>query len=247
MKVEASRQRVMLEIADVDTEIARLKRENATLPEDAEIAELTTRIDGARDDLVRAEIAAEDIDREYRRVDSEVTGMSSREAKDAALLAAGGLPPKQLSELQHELSGLRRRRSLLEDDLLELMERQEATTAEQQRASATVAQLESERTDIEVRRDAARGKVDGKLSDARDRRAAIVADAPAELLAIYDRQRAAGKVGAGLLRQQRCGACRMELDRGTISSIARSASDDVVRCEECGALLIRTSESGLPK
>ncbi|NMO01196.1 hypothetical protein HH308_08195 [Gordonia sp. TBRC 11910] len=247
MKVEASRQRILLEVADVDAQIARLKRERSSLPEDAEISELTTRIDGARDDLVRAQIAAEDIDREYRRVDSEVNGMSAREKKDAAQLDGGGLPPKQLAELQHELAGLRRRRSVLEDDLLALMERQEATTAEQQRASATVAQLESDRADIETRRDAALVKVDEKLSDAVDKRDAITAEAPTELLAIYDRQRASGRVGAGLLRQQRCGACRMELDRGTLSSIAMAASDEVLRCEECGALLIRTSESGLPK
>ncbi|GAB19216.1 hypothetical protein GOEFS_077_00080 [Gordonia effusa NBRC 100432] len=247
MKVEANRQRVMLEVADVDAQIARLTRERSRLPEDGEIAELTTRIDGARDDLVRAQIAAEDIDREYRRVETEVNGMSAREKKDSELLESGGLPPKQLSELQHEVGGLRRRRGMLEDDLLELMERQEATTAEQQRASATVSQLESERADVEVRRDAARIKVDEKLSDARERRTAFVDEAPEELVAIYERQRAAGKVGAGLLRQQRCGACRMELDRGTMSSIAKTDADEVLRCEECGALLIRTSESGLPK
>ncbi|MFW0791761.1 zinc ribbon domain-containing protein [Gordonia sp. CPCC 205333] len=247
MKVEANRQRVMLEVADVDAQIARLTREGFHLPEDGEIAELTTRIDGARDDLVRAQIAAEDIDREYRRVESEVSGMSAREKKDSELLEAGGLPSKQLSELQHEVGGLRRRRSILEDDLLELMERQEATTAEQERASATVAQLESERADVQVRRDAARATVDGKLTDAQDRRDTFLADAPDELVAIYERQRAGGKVGAGLLRQQRCGACRMELDRGTMSSIARADADEVLRCEECGALLIRTAESGLPK
>lgn len=247
MKVDASRQRVMLEVADVDAELSRLKRERTSLPEDTEIAELSTKIDGARDDAVRAEIAAEDIDREYRRVDSEVTGMSQREDKDSALLAAGGLPSKQLSELEHEVAGLRRRRSALEDDLLALMERQEATTAEQQRAGATVTQLTEQRSEVEARREAALVKIDERLADARQRRETAVADAPAELLSIYDRQRESGKVGAGLLRQQRCGACRMELDRGTISSIAQADADEVIRCEECGALMIRTSESGLPK
>ncbi|NED62422.1 hypothetical protein G3I15_16010, partial [Streptomyces sp. SID10244] len=44
---------------------------------------------------------------------------------------------------------------------------------------------------------------------------------------------------------RRCGACRMELDRGTIASIGAKPADEVVRCEECGAVLVRTAESGI--
>ena len=98
---------------------------------------------------------------------------------------------------------------------------------------------------MRARRDAAAADLDEKTADLQQRRGAIVADAPGELLAVYDRQISHGKPGAGLLRQRRCGACRMELDRGTLSQLATLDEDDVARCEECGALLIRTHESGL--
>ncbi|MBR7560110.1 hypothetical protein KC218_26530, partial [Mycobacterium tuberculosis] len=81
----------------------RVDHRGRSLPEDAEVVELTTSLETSRDDLVRADISAEDLTREYRRVDSEVTGMADRERKDSALLAGGGLAPKALSELQHEL------------------------------------------------------------------------------------------------------------------------------------------------
>ncbi len=245
MKADPSAQRQLLDLADADAVVARVDHRGRSLPEVAEIAELTTRIDSTRDDLVRADISAEDLTREYRRVDSEVTGMADRERKDSALLAGGGLAPKALSELQHELGSLARRRSVLEDDLLGVMERQEAVEAERQRASATVEHLQTQLADAEKRRDEAKAAVDADREVATTRREAIAGDIPADLLAIYDRQRAAGKIGAGLLRARRCGACRMELDRGTLASIAAALADDVVRCEECGAVLVRTNESGL--
>ena len=245
MKVDAARQRLLLELADVDAGLARLDHRARNLPEDAEIAEATRGIDAARDDLVRAEISAEDLDRDYRKMDSEITGMRDREQKDSALLTAGGLAPMALSELQHELTGLGRRRQVLEDDLLELMERQEAVVAEQERASATVAHLETELAALQGRREEALATVTADREALDARRADIGAEVPTELMPIYDRQRAAGKVGAGLLRARRCGACRMELDRGTLSAIGAADPDEVIRCEECGAILIRTHESGL--
>ena len=245
MKADPSAQRLLLDLADADAVLARVDHRGRSLPEDVEIAELTTKIDSTRDDLVRADISAEDLTREYRRVDSEVTGMADRERKDSALLEGGGLAPKALSDLQHELASLGRRRAMLEDDLLGIMERQEAVESERQRASATVQHLEDQLADARKRRDDASATIDADREVAATRRDAIAGDVPAELLAIYDRQRSAGKVGAGLLRARRCGACRMELDRGTLASIAAAAADDVVRCEECGAVLVRTNESGL--
>ncbi|MFT4043464.1 MAG: C4-type zinc ribbon domain-containing protein [Gordonia sp. (in: high G+C Gram-positive bacteria)] len=245
MKVDAAAQRLLLDLADADAALARLDHRSRSLPEDAEIAELTRRLDSSRDDFVRADISAEDLAREYRRVEGEVTGMSDRERKDSALLAAGGLAAKALSELQHELSGLGRRRAVFEEELLSIMERQEAVEAERQRASATVAHLESELAAVRVRREQAASLIAADRQVVAERRAAIAADVVAGLSAIYERQRAAGKIGAGLLRARRCGACRMELDRGTLASIAAAADDEVIRCEECGAVLVRTAESGL--
>ncbi|MED5800991.1 C4-type zinc ribbon domain-containing protein [Gordonia sp. Z-3] len=245
MKADPGAQRLLLDLADVDAEIARIDHRRASLPEDAELAELSKRVEVARDDLVRAEISAEDLTREYRRMEGEANGMAAREAKDSAQLTAGGLAPKALSELQHELNGLARRRAAVEDDMLGVMEQQEAVAAEQQRAAATIDQVDAEVATVRERRDRALAAATHDREAADARRTALIADIAPELLAIYDRQRASGRVGAGLLRARRCGACRMELDRGTIASISGASADDVIRCEECGAVLVRTAESGL--
>ncbi|MGV9710285.1 zinc ribbon domain-containing protein [Gordonia sp. NPDC003424] len=245
MNVDPGMQRVLLDVADADAELVRLDHRGKNLAEDAEIGELERKIDTARDDLVRAEISAEDLTREYRRIDGEVTGMAAREAKDSALLTAGGLAAKALSELQHELTGLARRRGVLEDDLLAIMEQQEAVGAEQQRAAATIEHLSSELAATRERRTAAADTITADRAVVAARRDTLAGEITPELLAVYDKQRVGGRVGAGLLRARRCGACRMELDRGTLASIAAQPADVVVRCEECGAILVRTAESGL--
>ena len=64
----------------------------------------------------------------------------------------------------------------------------------------------------------------------------------AELVALYERQRARGGAGAGVLQGRRCGACRIEIDRGELARISAAADDDVLRCPECGAILLRVKD-----
>ena len=68
----------------------------------------------------------------------------------------------------------------------------------------------------------------------------------AELLALYDKIRASvGGTGASELRQRRCGGCRLELNQVDLSRIKAAPADEVIRCEECRRILVRTAESGL--
>lgn len=236
---------MMLDIADIDSELLRIDHRRAMLPENAELAALGEQLQTQRDEAVRAQIAAEDLLRESRRLDNEITSMSLREQKDNQQIAAGNLPAKALSELEHEVAGLIRRRSMLEDEMLEVMEQQEAVSADEQRASAMTNHSERQIEDATARRDVALEKIAQDEAEATAKRAALIANVDPALLAIYERQVSHGQVGAGLLRAGRCGACRMELDRGLIGRITATASDEVVRCDECGAILVRTHESGL--
>ena len=77
-------------------------------------------------------------------------------------------------------------------------------------------------------------------------RADIVAGVGDELVALYEKIRASsGGIGAAALRQRRCEGCRLELNQVDINRIRAAADDEVLRCEECRRILVRTSESGL--
>ncbi len=77
-------------------------------------------------------------------------------------------------------------------------------------------------------------------------RAPVVEAVPADLLALYDKLRAAkGGVGAAALRARQCGGCRLTIDNAELAVIRAKPDDEVVRCEECQRILVRTDESGL--
>ena len=65
-------------------------------------------------------------------------------------------------------------------------------------------------------------------------------------LALYDRLRESkGGVAAALLRARRCAGCNLDLDHAEVATIRAAADDEVIRCDDCSRILVRTSESGL--
>ncbi|WP_280419243.1 zinc ribbon domain-containing protein [Nocardia carnea] len=245
MNVEPSIQAKLLRLAEVDTELTRIAHRRKVLPEQQEVDRFEAERNAQKDAAVAVEIVLDDLDRDIRKLEGEVDAVRKREERDRGVLEAGSVGAKQLSELQHELGSLERRRSVLEDELLEVMERREASAADHEHAGARLDKAESELVAARERRDTAVADLDAAQQRCETDRANLVGDFPEELLSIYDRQRTDRGTGAALLQARRCGACRIEIDRGEIARIAKTAPDVVVRCPECGAVLVRTKESGL--
>jgi predicted nucleic acid-binding Zn-ribbon protein len=119
------------------------------------------------------------------------------------------------------------------------MERREQLEAQQ---TAELAKSEALQADLAAVQQALDGAIE-EIDQARrlhsSRRDELTAALDPELIALYERQRAGGGPGAGVLQGRRCGACRIEIDRGELSRISAAAEDDVLRCPECGAILLR--------
>lgn len=246
MNADPAAQGRLLELAEIDAELDRVAHRRRTLPELAEIDELARGLQTRRDGVVTAETELGDLDRDSAKLEKEIDQVRAREDRDRGLLDSGAISSgRQLGDLQHELSTLQRRQSALEDDLLELMERREIAEAELQRARAALAEAEQRLTDATDRRDVAIAELDDTETGRRIDREAVLAELPGDLVALYERIRAQRGTGAALLRQRRCGACRLELDRTALRRIRDAAPQDVQRCDECGVILVRTAESGL--
>lgn len=245
MKADPAVQRRLLELADVDTQLSQVDHRRRSLPELAEIAEAEKTVQARKDAKIANETTLGDLDREVKRQEKEIDAVRSREDRDRALLAGGTVNAKQMTDLEHELNTLQRRQTTLEDELLELMERREAVELDGQHAAAELAKAEEALADAANRRDHALADLDTTFARRSEDRAKLVPEFPEPLLALYERVRASKGIGAALLRARRCGACRIEVDRSAISRIAATAADEVVTCEECGAIMVRTAESGL--
>ncbi|MGH3540036.1 MAG: zinc ribbon domain-containing protein, partial [Pseudonocardiaceae bacterium] len=114
-----------------------------------------------------------------------------------------------------------------------------------ERGRVGLVDVEQRRLDAVRRRDEALADVTSIEEHGALERRVLIGELPADLVSLYERIRARNGTGAALVREGRCGACRLELDRTAIGHLRDAASDEVVRCEECGVVLVRTAESGL--
>ncbi|GAB7191296.1 C4-type zinc ribbon domain-containing protein [Kineococcus sp. NUM-3379] len=245
-KAPAIDQQRLLDLQAVDTRLAQLAHRRATLPEQAELDTLLKRHRTASDEAVAARTAVSDIEREVAKAEADVAVVRQRAERNRAHLGSGRGTAKDLEGLQHELESLARRQGVLEDEELEVMERLETAQARSTAAEADLARNAEEVRAAEQRRDEALAGIAAEETAAKARRQAVAMDLDAALVATYEKLRATrGGVGAAMLRARRCEGCRLELNTSDINALRAAAPDDVVRCEECGRILVRTAESGL--
>jgi predicted nucleic acid-binding Zn-ribbon protein len=245
VKASPQSQLRLLELADLDAELARLDHRRRNLPEAAELARLEARAGELRDALVVTETELGDLGREQTRAERDVDQVRTRIDRDRARLDAGQVSAaRELATLQSEIESLRRRQGDLEEIVLEMMERREGLVSRQDELSAERDRLGIETAEVTARRDAAVKEIDEQTAKASDQRASVAAEVPADLIKLYEQIRDSRGVGAAALRAGRCEGCHLTMNTVDLNQIRASAPDEVLRCEECRRILVRTPESG---
>ena len=126
------------------------------------------------------------------------------------------------------------------------MERLETTQASLDERTAEVATLDGEEAAVREAFDQKSGDLQTELASVQAERKTTASGMPDDLMALYEKLRAQkGGVGAAALRRRECGGCRLTLNASDLGIIAKKPTDEVVRCEECNRILVRTGESGL--
>jgi predicted nucleic acid-binding Zn-ribbon protein len=239
-------QQKLLVLAAEDVALAQLAHRRRTLPENAAVEEAAEAQRGLTDDVVRAETEVRDLDREQKRLESDVDTVRQRAARDQSRIDSGAATPKEISSLQHELESLARRQSDLEDQVLELMERREAADSSLAAAQAGLAAATADLARAEHVRDEALAAIGEGQEQHTATRADVAGGIPADLLKLYDRVAAqTGSTGAAELKARRCQGCRIEFYGTELSGFRNADPHTVIRCENCGRILVRTAESGL--
>ncbi|MEV0940496.1 MULTISPECIES: zinc ribbon domain-containing protein [Micromonospora] len=245
MKAEPQVQRRLLDLQAIDTTLAQLAHRRRSLPERAELEGLARELSALEDERVRAQVAVDDLDRDIARLEKDIDQVRARKSKDEARLASGSGPARELEALQHELVSLNRRQGDLEDAELELMEQRETAQATLDGIEARIAEARDRRAAVEQRRDESLAAIAKEEEFKQGARKPLAADLPADLVTLYDKIREDTGLGAALLTAGRCGGCRLELSGADLARIRRSDPDEVVRCEDCRRIMVRTNESGL--
>ncbi|MEJ7707611.1 MAG: C4-type zinc ribbon domain-containing protein [Nocardioidaceae bacterium] len=247
LKADPFAQLKLLDLQAVDSTLDQLSHRLKNLPEHAALTKLAERRTdvAALEGQTRTEVG--DLARDQRKADADVEQVKIRRARDRQRLDSGVISDsKQLQAMQHEVVTLDKRISALEDEELEVMERLEDAQNRLASLESELAQIESEAGELIRARDLAAAEIAERQGSAAAERDLLAADIPDELLRLYDKLRAhLGGVGVGALHQRRCGGCRLNVGAADLARMAAAPSDEVLRCEECNRILVRTQESGL--
>ncbi|WP_346622818.1 C4-type zinc ribbon domain-containing protein [Blastococcus montanus] len=246
MKADHFEQQKLLELAAEDVALTQLAHRRRTLPEAVAVESAAEAERTLADDAVRAETAARDLQREVKRLEADVETVRARAAKDQKLLDSGSVSPKQMTDLQHEMQSLARRQSDLEDQELELMESLETAEAALREAQAGRDEARAALGRAEQLRDDALADIADSTTRHEAARAAVAGGISGPLLSLYERIRTqTGATGAAMLKARQCQGCRIELNGRELAAVRNADPHEVVRCENCGRILVRTAESGL--
>ncbi|GHF08140.1 zinc ribbon domain-containing protein [Pseudolysinimonas yzui] len=244
LKAAPEDQALLLELQELDTKLRQLARRSEKLPEREVVDTLT----GKKTELERTRAeqsgAVEDVRLELKRTESDVEVVQARITRDAERLRTS-TSVKDVAALEQELESLGRRKSDLEDIELAVMETLEEREAALAGTEAELAALSTEISEATAARDAALAEIEGERTHAAANRQTVAAKVPADLLALYEKQRERYGTGASHLRGGVSSASGVALAATDMTKIRAAAPDDVILCPDSSAILVRTAESGL--
>jgi predicted nucleic acid-binding Zn-ribbon protein len=247
IKADPGSQQRLLDLQAVDSALAQLQHRRRTLPEHAELARLRAEQQSSASDLVAADTAVSDLELEQAKAESDLDPVRERLARNQRRIADGSVPDaKALASMVAEVDHLKKRIGDLEDAELEVMEQLESAVAARDRLRTRTVELENTLTQTTARRDEQVAALDAEIAQRRAERGEIAPGIDPPLLGLYAKVAAShGGVGAAELRARRCTGCQLEVNAADLGTFAAAADDEVLRCEECSRILVRTAQSGL--
>lgn len=174
-----------------------------------------------------------ELEREIGETDARVKAIEQR------LRAGTAGSYRDEGAMSTEIDSLRRRKSGLEDDELEVMEAREPFDGELAALRASDSETEAEARERHSELTEAETSLNSQIDELKPRRDALAAEIEGALLGDYERLRARlGGVGVARLEHGNCSGCNLALPAGELDRITHAAPGAVFHCEQCGRILV---------
>jgi uncharacterized protein len=240
MQAPVAEQHALLQLQAHDSAIDRLDHRRRSLPEDARLAELADALAAVDQLTAERDGTLATVQRDQSRLEHEIDMVTGKARTEEARAVSGKVTsPKELTAIQEEVAGLKRRQSTLEDELLELMEQRETLEAELAELATRREGFTAEQAEVTKARDAALVEIDGELDGERAARDAVAPAVGEQLRALYDQVRARqGGIGAAALVGNTCQGCRVSISPVELAAIRKLPPEEIKRCENCRRILV---------
>lgn len=239
-KAPAADQLRLLTVQDLDTHAAQARHRLDSLESKVELAKLLEREGELNGRRIEADTAISDLKREVTKAEDDVQSVRARAKRDNDRLLSGNQTPKELQSLQSELEVLIKRQADLEEIELDAMQRLEDAESIADGVVAEAAVIAAALADVRSRLEIESVAIEAELADVARERMNAAFNLDESLVALYEKLRAQhGDSGAAALTRGTCQGCHMSLNPADLAAIEATPADEVVRCEECGRILVR--------
>ncbi|MBX9243434.1 hypothetical protein ICW40_01265 [Actinotalea ferrariae] len=234
----------LLDVQALDTRLQQLTHQRRTHPAHERATELAARLADLQAALVTSRTAVGDLRREVAKAEADVDQVRSRATRDQARLESAAVSAKDAQALTSEIAALARRQADLEEVELEVMERLEAHESALAEVTKARDEVLAQQEQAAAQLEGALAEIDAEVAQVTAERAQRAEGLDAGLVTLYDRLRGQlGGLGAAALRGRRCEGCRLDLNPSDVAKIQAAPPEQVVRCEECGRILVRGAEA----
>jgi predicted nucleic acid-binding Zn-ribbon protein len=228
----------LLQLQRVNSTIDRLQARLAHLPEQAALEALEARAGELDSQIAERQAVFDDVSTRQRRLDFEVDTLVQKIRAESGRLYSGVVSnAKELQDISREVEALKRRKSVLEDNDLEVMEERDGVEKQLEALTTERSSLAAEIERGRVARDEAAGETGLQLDAAEVERQRWVPRVDPQLLKVYDTIRASkGGVGAAAMVDGTCQGCHMRLPAQEAERVRTAGG--LVRCDECQRILV---------
>ncbi|WP_025274100.1 zinc ribbon domain-containing protein [Haloglycomyces albus] len=239
-RVDYFDQRRLLEVQVADTRTAQLRHRLRRVAEEYDTASIEASMTELRDGAGAFEAQYSDLERDLETVRRELVSVDKRADANRDIMASGDAPKPEMTRLQRELEQLNRRYGDLEERKVQINERRAQLKKAVGLIDEKLVELSEEKETREKKRVEAEAEYRTELDGVVTERERVAAALPDALIELYEKIRSKQPVGAAELVDSRCSSCRIEKTPNALKAIAEAPANDIVRCDDCDAILVRS-------
>ena len=231
----------LLAVQELDTAADVLRHRREALPERAELDRVQDTLRALAADAAPFEEERHQLSRVQKALEDEIETVSAKAASvEKAMYGSSASNPRELQAMQDDIDSLKRRRSYLEDQVLEGMVAAEPLDAQLDAIGAKRTTLDEEAVRLTAAVAEIETGIESELADIDSRRSDVAAGVDDGLLGRYEKLRSRLKgVGVARLEGNRCLGCHLALPAAEVEAVRREAREDgIATCPQCDRLLV---------
>lgn len=230
---------LLIRLQDTDLSVMRARKRLDEMPEKVAVLGARKRLRELDTLRARTQAAWEAIDRSVNKHEDETAVLSAKiDAEQQKLMSGSVTNPKEVQNISREMDALKRQKDKLENTMLDEMEKRETAAEQTTKVDTAIEVAKKEEEAVIAEFQAKGGLLQSEIQRLDSERAALAREMEAGLLARYESLRDEKHgIGAGVLNEDMCSACRMELPAERAQAL-RDSETVIGVCPACHRLLV---------